>query len=60
VDYRNQLIVKPGQKLSLKDVDPGFKGYNETHESAAQDLERYRQKLGQMQSVLYAEKKTRF
>jgi PPK2 family polyphosphate:nucleotide phosphotransferase len=57
VDYRNQLIVKPSQKLSLKDVDPGFKGHNATHESAAQDLERYRQKLGQMQSLLYAEKK---
>jgi PPK2 family polyphosphate:nucleotide phosphotransferase len=57
MDYRNQLIVKPGQKLRLKDVDPAFKGDHETHESAAQELERYRQKLGQLQALLYAEKK---
>jgi PPK2 family polyphosphate:nucleotide phosphotransferase len=57
MDYRKQMIVNPGQKLSLKDVDPGFKGRHETHEAAAQDLERYRQKLGQLQALLYAEKK---
>jgi len=26
VDYRKQMIVKPGQKPGLKDVDPAFKG----------------------------------
>jgi PPK2 family polyphosphate:nucleotide phosphotransferase len=57
MDYRKQMIVKPGQKLDLKDVDPAFKGRHETHAAAAQDLERYRQKLGQMQALLYAEKK---
>ncbi len=57
MDYRSQLIVKPGQKLNLKDVDPSFKGHHETHEAAAQDLDHYRQKLGQMQALLYAEKK---
>ena len=51
------MIVKPGQKFSLKDVDPAFKDRHETHESAAPELERYRQKLGQMQALLYAEKK---
>ncbi|MGH6834068.1 MAG: polyphosphate kinase 2 family protein [Methylocella sp.] len=56
MDYRKKLIVKPGEKLRLKDIDPAFKGGHETHESAAQELERYRQKLGQMQAVLYAEK----
>jgi PPK2 family polyphosphate:nucleotide phosphotransferase len=57
MDYRKQMIVNPGQKLRLKDVDPAFKGRHETHESAAQELERYRQKLGQLQALLYAEKK---
>jgi PPK2 family polyphosphate:nucleotide phosphotransferase len=57
VDYRNTLIVKPGQKLRLKDVDPAFKGQYETQEAAAPELERYRQKLVQMQTLLYAEKK---
>ena len=26
MDYRKQMIVNPGQKLRLKDVDPAFKG----------------------------------
>ncbi len=60
MDYRKQLIVMPGQKLRLKDIDPAFKGRHETHETAAQDLERYRQKLGQLQALLYAEKKHSF
>src|SRR5580693_5587592 len=57
MDYRKQMIVKPGQKLRLKDVDPAFKGRHETREAAAPELERYRQKLGQLQALLYAEKK---
>src|SRR6202023_716261 len=57
MDYRKQMIVKPGQKLRLKDIDPAFKGRHETHEAAAQELERYRQKLSQLQSLLYAERK---
>ncbi len=29
MDYRKQMIVNPGQKLRLKDVDPAFKGRHE-------------------------------
>ena len=57
MDYRDKLIVKPGHKLRLKDIDPAFKGHHENHESALQELEHYRQKLGQMQALLYAEKR---
>ena len=57
MDYRKQMIVKPGQKLRLKDVDPAFKGRHKTQEAAAPELERYRQKLIQLQALLYAEKK---
>jgi PPK2 family polyphosphate:nucleotide phosphotransferase len=57
MDYRKQTIVKPGQKLRLKDVDPAFKGRHEIHASATQELEKYAQKLGQLQALLYAEKK---
>ena len=56
VDYRAKLIVRPGQRLHLKDVDPAFKGHHETQEVAAPELERYRQKLVQLQALLYAEK----
>jgi PPK2 family polyphosphate:nucleotide phosphotransferase len=57
MNYRKKMIVNPGQRLRLKDVDPALKGRHETHESAAQELERCRQKLGQLQALLYAEKK---
>ncbi|MGQ0446536.1 MAG: polyphosphate kinase 2 family protein, partial [Beijerinckiaceae bacterium] len=57
MDYRKQMLVKPGQKLRLKDIDPAFNGRHKTREAAAQDLERYRQKLMQQQALLYAEKK---
>ncbi|MGH6794975.1 MAG: polyphosphate kinase 2 family protein [Methylocella sp.] len=57
VDYRDRFIVKPGHKLHLKDLDPAYKGRHETREAAAQDLEKYRQKLAQLQALLYAEKK---
>ena len=51
MDYRKKMIVKPGQKLGLKDIDPAFKGRHETHEAAAQELESYRQKLSQLQAL---------
>jgi PPK2 family polyphosphate:nucleotide phosphotransferase len=57
MDYRKQFIVDPGHKLCLKDVDPAYKGSHEIHETAAAELERYRQKLGQQQALLYAGKK---
>lgn len=57
MDYRKQMLVEPGHKLRLKDIDPAFKGHHETRESAAPELEKYRQKLGQLQALLYAEKK---
>jgi PPK2 family polyphosphate:nucleotide phosphotransferase len=57
MDYRDRFIIKPGQKIRLADVDPAFKAHHETHESAAQELEQYRQKLAHMQALLYAEKK---
>jgi PPK2 family polyphosphate:nucleotide phosphotransferase len=56
MDFRNKLIVNPGQKVRLKDVDPSFKGQHESQEAAAPELERYRQKLVQLQALLYAEK----
>src|SRR2546430_17642030 len=57
VDFRNKLIVNPGRKLRLKDIDPSFKGQHASQEAAALELEGYRQKLVQLQALLYAEKK---
>ncbi|HZM08310.1 MAG TPA: polyphosphate kinase 2 family protein [Methylocella sp.] len=57
VDYRDKLIVKPGHKLRLKDVDPAFTGQHETPDEAAPELGGYQQRLTQLQGLLYAEKK---
>jgi PPK2 family polyphosphate:nucleotide phosphotransferase len=57
MDYRKRMLVNPGRRLNLKDADPAFHGRHETKEEAAPELERYRQKLIQLQTLLYAEKK---
>jgi PPK2 family polyphosphate:nucleotide phosphotransferase len=57
MDYRKQFLVEPGQMLHLNRFDPAFKGHHEAHETAAPELERYRQKLAYQQSLMYAEKK---
>jgi PPK2 family polyphosphate:nucleotide phosphotransferase len=56
-NYRDRLIVKPGQKLRLKDADPAFKGHHESEAAAAAELEHYRQELAHLQALLYAQKK---
>lgn len=57
MDYRKHFLVEPGKKLYLQDRDPGFKGRHESHQTAAAELEHYRQQLGRQQSLMYAEKK---
>jgi PPK2 family polyphosphate:nucleotide phosphotransferase len=57
MDYRKEFVVAHGQKLRLADLDPAYKGSYESHETAAPEMERYRQKLGQMQTLLYAGRK---
>lgn len=57
MDYRKEFLVEPGRKLRLNQLDPAFKGHHESHETAAPELEHYRQKLAHQQSLMYAEKK---
>ena len=57
MDYRKLFVVEPGKEFSLKDRDPAFKGHHESHETAAAELELYRQHLARQQSLMYAEKK---
>jgi PPK2 family polyphosphate:nucleotide phosphotransferase len=57
MQYENMFRVRPGRKLRLKDIDPGYRGHHETEQEAAVELEHYRQKMAKMQSLLYAEKK---
>ena len=55
--FEKKFRVKPNEKLRLKDIDPAFRGQHETEQDAAVEIEHFRQKMAQLQGVLYAEKK---
>jgi polyphosphate kinase 2 (PPK2 family) len=55
-----KLIIKPGRRLRLKDIDPADKGQHESEQTALPEIAQYRNKLTLMQSLLYAEKKRSF
>ena len=53
--YFNRFRVAPGSKVKLKDIDPGFKDHHESHKDAAEEIERDRKKLRDLQELLYAD-----
>lgn len=56
-NYLKKLIVKPGSKVRLKDFDAGFHGKHESHEETLPQIQKYLQKLEQLQYLMYAERK---
>ena len=57
MDYRKKFIVPPGKKLRLADIDPGDTQDQTSEADTASLVEHYRQKLADMQTLLYAENK---
>ena len=55
--YRETFIIKHGERLILKGVDPAGKGHQESEPGAKDEIEHYRSQLAKLQSLLYAEKK---
>ena len=55
--YRETFIIKHGERLILKGVDPAGKGHHESEPGAKDEIEHYRSQLAKLQSLLYAEKK---
>jgi PPK2 family polyphosphate:nucleotide phosphotransferase len=53
--YLNRFRVHPGDKVRLKDTDPGFKDHHDSHKKAAEEIERDREKLRALQARLYAD-----
>lgn len=53
--YIDQFRVRPGDKVRLKDIDPGFKDEHESHKKAAEEIERDRETLRTLQELLYAD-----
>jgi PPK2 family polyphosphate:nucleotide phosphotransferase len=57
MDYRKELIVEPGRKVRLKDIDPAYHGKHEGREQAQPEIEGYLQRMEKFQELLYAERK---
>ena len=57
MDYRKQFLVKPGEKLRLKKLDPSDTGKVESEDAAKEGAERYLKELAHQQTLLYAEHK---
>src|SRR6478735_5096516 len=55
--YRETFIIKHGERLILKGVDPAGKQHHESELGAKDEIEHYRSQLAKLQSLLYAEKK---
>jgi PPK2 family polyphosphate:nucleotide phosphotransferase len=56
-NYRKKLIVKPGSKIRLKHFDPGYHGKHESRKAALPETEENRQKMDELQYLMYAENK---
>ncbi|MDR3415119.1 MAG: polyphosphate kinase 2 family protein [Nevskia sp.] len=57
MNYLERFKVRSGTRVSLKDFDPAFKDRHETHDDAVQEIEHYRQRLRELQELLYVERK---
>jgi PPK2 family polyphosphate:nucleotide phosphotransferase len=57
MNYLKRFKVKPGSRIKLKEIDPGFTGEHESQESALNELEKCTKRLRELQHLLYAEGK---
>jgi PPK2 family polyphosphate:nucleotide phosphotransferase len=55
MDYREQLLVRPGKKAKLSTVDPSFKPQHESKASAEAQIAKDAKKLSDLQYLMYAE-----
>lgn len=57
MDLRKRLMVEPGTRVKLKDVDAAFHGDYASGEQAKEDLAKNVARLAELQQKLYGEKK---
>lgn len=57
VDYRKELIVKPGSKVALKHVDANYHDAQQSHQKALPSIDKNLKRMAQLQYQLYAEHK---
>src|SRR5262245_2626718 len=56
-DYAKKCLVRPGIKVRLKDVDPGYHGKHKSHEHALPEIQSQLTKIDALQYLMYAEGK---
>ena len=56
-NYLKKFVVKPGSKIRLKHFDPGYHGKHESGKSALPEIEQNRQRMDELQYLMYAENK---
>jgi PPK2 family polyphosphate:nucleotide phosphotransferase len=52
-----KLLVKPGSRIKLRDIDPAYHGHHESEQEALPDIQSHIQKIDQLQYLMYAERK---
>ncbi len=55
MDYLKKFCVKPGSRINLSKIDPGFSDQHESHKHALPEMKRYVKKMEELQYLLYAE-----
>jgi PPK2 family polyphosphate:nucleotide phosphotransferase len=53
--YSDRFRVKPGRRLRLKDIDPGHRAQHEDKAAALPEIQRYAERLRELQYLMYAE-----
>jgi PPK2 family polyphosphate:nucleotide phosphotransferase len=56
-NYLKEFIVEPGTKIRLKHFDPDYHGKHESHQDALPEIQKYVEKMAQLQYLMYAERK---
>ncbi len=56
-NYQKKLAVKSGGKIRLKHFDPDYHGKHESSKAALPEIEKNRQKMDELQYLMYAENK---
>lgn len=57
MSFTDEFRIKSGSKVNLAKIDASYHGSYEHEESTLAELERYSQRLGELQSIMYAENK---
>ncbi len=57
MSYANEFKVKPGSKVNLAKIDASYHGHYENEAAAGEELQKYSQRLTELQAVMYAENK---